>query len=130
VTSLALLGVASPAFAEEGDSFAGNPADECYDAGGMVDLVETAGAWWYDVCPTSGVIGEAETVNRYDAFDDVGYLRAIGTTDVDILVPPGDAVFTSSWTDDGVDLGGGTVVDVHVTFTIEGSYALEHRRDG
>lgn len=130
VTSLALLGVASPAFAEEGDSFAGNPADECYDAGGMVDLVETAGAWWYDVCPTSGVIGEAETVNRYDAFDDVGYLRAIGTTDVDILVPPGDAVwsydgtvFTSSWTDDGVDLGGGTVVDVHVTFTIEGSYA-------
>lgn len=127
---LSLIGVAAPALAEEGPSFAGDPANECYDAGGLVDLVETAGAWWYEVCPTSGVIGEAETVNRYDAFDGIGYLEAVGVTDVDILVPPGDATwsydgttFTSSWTDEGVDLGGGTVVDVHVTLTIKGSYA-------
>lgn len=127
---LALAAGAAPALADEGPSFAGDSGNQCYDVGGMVDLVETEGAWWYDVCPTSGLIGEGETVNKYDAFDDMGDITAIGTSDVEILVPPGDAVwsydgttFTTSWTDDGVDLGGGTVVDVHVTLTIEGSYA-------
>lgn len=131
VGGLALTGAAGAALADEGPSAAGDPLDACSTSGGGIPgPVETDGASWFDICPTSGTIGEAETVNKYDALDEVGSLIVRGDTNVPVLAPAGEAetsydgtTFTSTFIDQGVDLGSKGIVDVTVVLTIQGSYA-------
>lgn len=129
--ALVLGSVAAPALAEEvGPAPAGTMDDDCNNTGVYYPELHTSGAWWYDICPQSGSIAEGETTNRYDGLDDVGFLTAVGISDIPLVVPQASATttfdgttFTASWTDPAVDLGGGTVVDVHVVLTIKGTYA-------
>lgn len=107
---------------------AGSNTNDCYEdptIGTLVDA-QTAGAWWYEICVNTSVVGEGETTNKVDAFDGFGYIAVAGTPALVGAVPTSYGYVGSDYvvefTDAGFDLGGGDLVDIVVTQTFSGTF--------
>lgn len=112
-----------------GAASATDPNNTCGGDGTANDF-STAGAVWWGVCLNDASIEDAYTALRLDAFDGFGGLFfdpsgvniPIGAPDVNtsVVVNPDSIVY--SFTDLGVDVGGGDLVNVGVTRTFTGTF--------
>ena len=127
VLSLAAVALGAPPVS------ATDPANLCGNSttsGTEVDIT-TDGTHWYEVCVNDPTFEDAYSDGKQDSFDGFGelYFDYDGPDEVDIGAPDAAASYSqvgATWifelVDEGVDVGGGDLVDVYVTRTFSGSF--------